>query len=143
MSKKHKVKIHEGYEVDNLRSSVQINDNCQEEKVITIIFKPIEKELPKTWEEYRELRYKQLIDLLIPLKYYDSFEALGMLIELRDHYNDGWEPDWEDNTPKYCIYYSEGVFYFDSKVLIFKSLELRTLFYSNFLELIETAKPLL
>ncbi len=48
MSKKHKVKIPEGYKVDKVQR-LNFPDKTID---ITLSLKPIKKELPKTWEEY-------------------------------------------------------------------------------------------
>jgi hypothetical protein len=79
----------------------------------------------------------------------EAMLALCQLIQLRDCYNKGWKPDWtNDRCSKFTI-----KFYMDTpicetnrtlnRVLAFKSAELRDLFFRNFRDLIETAKPLL
>ena len=39
----------------------------------------------------------------INYSYYEAFEALKKLVILRDYYNEGWQPDWNDNATKYSI----------------------------------------
>ena len=78
----------------------------------------------------------------------EAFIALQQLILIRDIYNEGWEPDWNDNSLKYIIYYNENEitinwYYNISMVLAFKTAELRDKFLNNFKPLIEKAKPLL
>lgn len=76
----------------------------------------------------------------------EAMLALCKLIQLRDCYNEGWQPDWSnDSVEKYPVYYYEG----DSanrrsfNVLTFKTAILRKQFLENFWELIKIAKPLL
>ena len=135
--KKHKVKIPDGYEVE----SDNVTGNIHGTKFITITCKPIKKELPKTWEEYYVYKERQMAnDIIVPTRYAKEFEALAKLVELRDYYNDGWEPDWEDTKQdKYIInFMNQGM-----RVLTFKTFELEQKFFKNFRDLIETAKPLL
>jgi len=79
----------------------------------------------------------------------EAMLALCQLIQLRDHYNDGWEPDWKDVwKSKYCIVSDGQILRSDehhtaSRVLAFKTAELRDQFLENFRDLIEIAKPLL
>ena len=84
---------------------------------------------------------------------YMAFEALKCLIVLRDYYNDGWQPDWNDDCKKFIIRRSEHtdnkcgfdllhVFKFP-KVLSFKTEEIRDKFFEEQKELLEMAKPLL
>lgn len=74
--------------------------------------------------------------------------ALCQLIQLRDCYNDGWQPDWSADTLKFVIYPYENDIEWDyqsheSRILAFKSKKIRNEFYENFKDLIEIAKPLL
>ena len=75
--------------------------------------------------------------------------ALAQLCQLRDRYNDGWKPDWEnDNEQKHVIIIHAGrihveTFFSIRHLLTFKTEELRNEFLENFRDLIETAKPLL
>ena len=77
-----------------------------------------------------------------------AFEALAKLIWLRDYYNDGWQPDWEDEEEKFSIQVCEGEFHtFESiecqRVVSFKTKEIRDKFLEEQRELLEIAKPLL
>lgn len=84
--------------------------------------------------------------------YYTNFnictEALKKLIILRDYYNEGWQPNWEDEEEKFSIQVCEGEFHtFESiecqRVLSFKTREIRDKFLEEQRELLEIAKPLL
>ena len=74
--------------------------------------------------------------------------ALLKLLFLRDYYNEGWQPDWKDNSDKCCITLRKGeftprIYYFDFEVLHFKSIKIRDKFLKEQKELLEIAKPLL
>lgn len=76
------------------------------------------------------------------------FEALKKLVILRDYYNEGWQPDWEANYIKHCIgSEGESLRYlkqiYNSKILCFKTEEIRDRFFEDQKELLEIAKPLL
>ena len=76
------------------------------------------------------------------------FEALKNLVILRDYYNEGWQPNWQDDEWKYLIEYYQGELDINrtcgnSRVLAFKSKEIRDKFLEEQKELLEIAKPLL
>lgn len=62
--------------------------------------------------------------------------ALAQLSQLREVYRNGWVPDWNDQEQiKHC---------FESSLFIcFQDGETYDLFYNNFKDLIEKAKPLM
>ena len=74
------------------------------------------------------------------------FEALRKLVILRDYYNEGWQPEYysyvniittrNGTLVKDCLM---G----DSRILHFKSVEIRNKFFEEQKELLENAKPLL
>ena len=131
----------------------------------------VPNKLPKTWEEFCEnhpvtekecwitmnsdiecsgigKRINQDKNLFPNKEYAEAMLALCQLIQLRDCYNEGWKPDWLDNTTKYTIsFFNENIVCNDNvsyqKVLAFKTRELRNEFFNNFKDLIEIAKPLL
>ena len=77
-----------------------------------------------------------------------AFEALKKLTILRDYYNEGWQPDWEDEEEKFSIQVCEGEFHtFESiecqRVVSFKTEEIRDKFLEEQKELLEIARPLL
>jgi len=80
--------------------------------------------------------------------YYLAFEALKCLIMLRDYYNNGWMPNWKNETKKHVIYCLEDNLYADSAfhishVMSFKSEKIMFKFLKEQKELLELAKPLL
>lgn len=76
------------------------------------------------------------------------FEALRKLVILRDYYNEGWQPDWNKCSTKYCIG-QEGLDIsainqiYNSRVMCFETEEIRDKFLEEQKELLEIAKPLL
>ena len=141
-TKKHKVEIPEGYEFDRKWNTNTADDG----KTTTVVFKKVKKELPKTWEEYCISKGKK--PWITKINYQDCFTALRRLIELRDVYNDGWVPDWNEENTKYTITNTRNKIdkshsIYGNYILTFKTHELRVEFLSNFAQLIETAKPLL
>ena len=77
-----------------------------------------------------------------------AFEALRKLIIFREYYNQGWQPDWEDEKNKFCIEVENGkprlnIWSDRSRVLAFKSHEIAYNFLEEQRELLEIAKPLL
>ena len=78
-----------------------------------------------------------------------AFEALAKLIWLRDYYNDGWKPDWNNRKrDKFCIMVDKGIlikesFQSNNKVFAFKTEEVRDNFFEEQRLLLEIAKPLL
>ena len=136
-----------------------------------VIYKK-EKELPKTWKEFCDNNpvkngeyfiddgseilkadfgrrcYTIDANLLPSREYAEAMLALCKLIQLRDYYNDGWKPDWNNGETKYNIYtrcnkLEVGTVGNVSFVLVFKTQELRDTFLYNFKDLIEQAKLLL
>lgn len=78
----------------------------------------------------------------------NALEALRKLIILRDYYNEGWEANWEEQKRKYCILVDKKEIDITdnetiSRVLCFKSGEIRDKFLEEQRELLEIAKPLL
>lgn len=163
MEKEFKVEVPDGYEIDKENSTFEV-----------IKFKPIEKKLPKTWDEYCEMHEVQIgeswIDyacciceipgtgvrdsegdknLLPNVLYSKAILALCQILQIRNYYNNGWVPNWNDaSCPKYCIEiaYDKTIRTVNTviqKVLAFKTEELRNKFIENFKDLIEIAKPLL
>ena len=155
-TKEFKIQVPEGYEIDR--------ENSTFEKVV---FKKVENELPKSWEDLYEvggwfvdfhsdvvtsgsMRTADSVKNRFPTKEEaEACVALAQLCQLRDRYNDGWKPDWENGMEiKWCIELFKGNIYentqiYFNKILTFKRKELRDKFLENFRDLIEIAKPLL
>ena len=154
-TKEFKIQVPEGYEIDRENSTFE-----------KIVFKKVEK-LPKKWEElwsvkgfyvdedsgiyactdrYAEDENKNIFPTEEEAQ---ACVALAQLCQLRDRYNGGWKPNWEDyDETKYCIEFCQGrIETIDRvnchKILTFKTEELRDKFLENFEDLIEIAKPLL
>ena len=78
----------------------------------------------------------------------EAFENLKKLVILREYYNEGWQPDWNDGKLKFSVIYSNNKItkyegYTVQKVFTFKTEEIRNCFMKEQKELLETAKPLL
>ena len=79
----------------------------------------------------------------------EAYAVLPQLIRLKDEYNGGWKPDWENkDTAKYYIGrigndWNIGFSYKYPELLSFKSFEIRDKFLEDHRDLIEIAKPLL
>lgn len=124
------------------------------------------KELPKTWEELQCIYngwfisgedktykvptnptnggYKQLF---ATKEQAEASIALAQLSQLREVYRNGWVPDWSDYNVKYIISFKEDEIVTDffkrsNYFLSFQDEKTRDLFFENFRELIEKAKPL-
>lgn len=156
-NKELKIEVPQGYEIDKENSTFE-----------KIVFKKVEKELPKSWEDLGEIKgwYVDSFSDIMPCDKGDTDKdndknifptieeaeaclALAQLCQLRDRYNDGWKPDWDSmSKTKYVLEISRNIvvknFYGNRhKILAFKTEELRDKFLENFRDLIETAKPLL
>lgn len=78
----------------------------------------------------------------------DASEALRRLLFLRDYYNEGWQPDWNDNATKYSIEVEVGEIvgrnhHCNARIMSFKTNDVRNKFLEEQRELLEIAKPLL
>lgn len=154
--KELKIEVPQGYEIDKEKSTFE-----------KIVFKKVEKELPKSWEEL-DIVKGFYVDSLSEIastgedtcaeeynrntfptkKEAEACIALAQLCQLRDIYNDGWKPCWNTDTMKHCIYVSKGEIrgghqFENSRILTFEKREIRDKFLENFKDLIEIAKPLL
>ena len=125
----------EGYEIDKEKSTFE-----------EIVFKPIEKKLPKSWEEIENLRgwwidYDSTLHEagitsdripddrnIFPTKEIaEAVLELAQLLQLRDVYRQGWKPNW--NYP-------------DQKIFSFQSTKIRDLFLENFKDKLQKLLPL-
>lgn len=136
-----KITAPDGYEIDKQKSTIE-----------EIVFKAKESELPK------ESRYIP-DDFFYNHKFRNIYrrtdestpeESFFKLIILRDYYNDGWLPDWNDDTQnKSTISFAYGDFIQINnetnyqKVLSFKTSKLRDEFLRDYKDLILKAKELL
>ena len=83
------------------------------------------------------------------IKQTKQFEILGELIQIRDYYNQGWEPNWIDyDEEKYAISTNRNELYtfttwFTNYLFVFKTKELRDEFFTNFKMQLEKIKEFL
>lgn len=159
--KELKIEVPEGYEIDKEKSSFE-----------KIIFKKIKVELPKTWEEFcdqthvgteyyitnrssiiealnsRNRDYNEDKNLLSSKEDAEAHLALIQLHRLRDIYRQGWVPDWNDGSVKYCILFNPDnldivTYTRTPHFLAFQIREIAEEFIKNFRDLIEKAKVLI
>jgi hypothetical protein len=155
--KELKIEIPKGYEIDKDKSTFE-----------KIVFKKVKKELPESWEglgeisgyfvdkESHEAEYiKNATNVYWNKKVFKTKEqaeasiALAQLSQLMEVYRNGWVPNWSDDTHfKYCIEFyhntmNKAEYIGNATFLSFQDAETRNLFFNNFMNLIEKAKPLL
>lgn len=161
---KHEIKIPYGCEVDTVTTKGGS---------VVVTFKQKKMSLPKTWEEFCKDNPKKEGECYIADNSYTTEDNIGIrwpkedrfllpdrataeavlalcqLIQLRDCYNQGWQPDWNDTCKnKYSIVFADGKFGGDYSTmyvpsfLYFKTEGLRDFFLKNFSDLIEKTKPL-
>ena len=144
----------EGYEIDKENSTFE-----------KIVFKKISDNLPKTWEELKNISGYYIsalsyIDTINSIETIPSAKnifptkelaeaalALAQLLQLRDRYN-GDNKGFIFSENNYCIIFHDNSIFkcrdnYTKRVLAFRTIELRDEFYNNFKDLIEIAKPLL
>ena len=155
--KEMKIQAPEGYEIDRENSSFE-----------NIIFRKVERKLPKKWEDLENVN-GHYVDSWGDVRCYygvntpdhtnknifptkeeaEACVALAQLCQLRDRYNDGWNPNWNSKAEtKYVIEIfknniAKNIYGGKHRILAFKTEELRDKFLENFEDLIEIAKPLL
>ena len=150
------ITIPEGYEIDKAQSTFE-----------NIVFKPLVKTLPKTWEELNTITgtfvlsnsitknvespiycLKEHRNIFATEEQAKACIALAQLSQLMQVYNNGWVPDWTDGDYKYTIERYEYDVILETRsswatFLAFKTEELAKTFLENFKDLITIAKPLL
>lgn len=118
-------------------------------KPYKVEFKGFEQKAPvPTYEEAEEWIRKEYAKGNNHLMMKDVLEALRKLIILRDYYNEGWQPDWNENTTKYSIEVEVGEIvgrnhHCNARIMSFKTNDVRNKFLEEQKELLEIAKPLL
>lgn len=137
-----------------------------------IVFEDITPKLPETWEEFCKLYpikaeecfidsdslitradkgqrlYRSYRNTLPSLEAANAYLALMQLHQLRDCYRQGWTPDWEINSDKYCIQFTNNKYsifnYANYRCfLAFQSMEIAEKFLKNFIILIKQAGDLI
>lgn len=121
-------------------------------KPYEIEFQGFEQKAPTpTYEEAEEWMKKEYAKggiCLMMRDVFEALEALRKLIVLRDYYNEGWQPDWNDNATKYSIEVEVGEIvgrnhHCNARIMSFKTNDVRNKFLEEQRELLEIAKPLL
>ena len=151
-TRKLKINIPEGYEIDKEKSTFE-----------EIVFKKVEDpltKLPKTWEEYckqtkgytsyygysinentYETKFDGFYNEFFTKERVKQYVALGKLLQLRDYWVDGWEKD-SDNI--YVIYKNVIMVTMPNSgfPLTFPTREMAKEFKNCFEDLIKEAYPL-
>jgi hypothetical protein len=152
-----KINVPEGYEIDKEQSTFE-----------NIVFKEIEKGLPKSWDEIEKLhgffvnygsvvletdvdvkKTKDNRNIFATKEQGEASVTLAQLSQLRKVYRQGWAPDWGDgNDVKWCIVVHENKlsireYVVSNSFLSFQSEEIAEQFLENFRPLIEQAMPLM
>jgi hypothetical protein len=152
-----KIEIPNGFEIDKENSTFE-----------QIVFKEIKKELPKTWEELKEISgYYTNADCTLGSQNKDfptnsnnvnifateeqakASIALAQLSQLREVYRNGWVPNWSSfEQDKFIIDFADNkinksCYQVADTFLAFQDKETRDLFLENFKDLIEQTKPLM
>jgi hypothetical protein len=153
-----KIQVPQGYEIDKENSTFEL-----------IKFKKIERKFPKSWEELENIRgcFVDISCKLVNVIKGDTKEvnknifateeqaqaaiALAQLSQLKKVYREieKGEIDWKNNhQKKYVIIGKEknitkDAFFMNNYFLAFLQQETRDLFFENFKDLIEQAKPLM
>ena len=129
--------------------------------------------LPKSWEEYckinpyidkdknvflrsagigcisyTDLKREEYPGIIPSKERAEQFLILNKLLQIRDYYNQGWKPNWNDCTDKYVIWSFENELHPDvstyaSSLFAFKSKEIRDTFFENFESDLELIKEFL
>lgn len=162
-------------QIDLTTAKVWYNQGGQLKEIALQAFSEKElQNLPKSWKEYCEIN--PLLDIgkefflpidgtptAIPQKYSryvysftmsskkraEQFVVLNKLLQIRDYYNQGWEPNWNDvKQEKFVIGFKYNklfreVFYNLMFTFAFKTCELRNEFFNNFKEDLEFIKEFL
>lgn len=113
----------------------------------------LENNLCTSWEEYAN-RFPCTASIVKNIVLNPKYKALIKLILLRDHYNEGWEPDWTSDTTKYGVYLRYSVVFkkiiIDTdytshckRVLTLKTRELADKYISHFGDIIRAAEDLI
>jgi hypothetical protein len=148
--------IPKGYEIDKDKSTFEL-----------IVLKKTQKALPMSWEELERVNgaligpnsfiFPTIVrptnavnkNMFPTRELAEASLALAQLLQLRDRWNEDWEADWYDEkSTKFVIIPCKNevtpTFTLTcSRVMVFKTRELRDLFLITFKNLLEIAKPLL
>jgi hypothetical protein len=114
---------------------------------------PTFEEAWNNWHNSKEIFYSSNCDKVCSgyptQELADASEALRRLLFLRDYYNNGWQPDWNDVNEKKNVIFSERETFVIREftimrcVLAFKSSKIALKFLEEQIELLKIARPLL
>lgn len=96
----------------------------------------------------KDYKFEHRVNFIKDRKIAEAYSVLPKLIRLMDKYNEGWKPDWNNKDIKYTIEKFNtnlivSTTYNSTKLITFKTEEIRDRFYNDYKYLIEIVKPLL
>ena len=96
----------------------------------------------------KDYKFEHRINFIKDRETAEAYAVLPQLIRLRDKYNEGWKPDWNNKNIKYTIEKFNtdlivSTTYNSTNLITFKTEETRDRFFEDYKDLIEIAKPLL
>lgn len=96
----------------------------------------------------KDYKFEHRINFIKDRETAEAYAVLPQLIRLRDKYNEGWKPDWNNKNIKYTIEKFNtdlivSTTYNSTNLITFKTEETRDRFFEDHRDLIEIAKPLL
>lgn len=98
----------------------------------------------------KNYKFEHRINFIKDRETAEAYAVLPQLIRLRDKYNEGWKPDYNDDNRHrlHIIYYFNNTIiksytHHVRHILAFKSSVIRDEFLGDYKDLIEIAKPLL
>jgi hypothetical protein len=160
-----KIKIPEGFEQVDQEKTQGWSIDDDGSAVYHIVFKKNKPKLPKTWDDMKYISGYFVGDICnvecdkgephsTNKNVFCTYEqakaslALAQLSQFRQVYRQGWKPDWNDGSAKWCINFHRDkvivdVWYNTHKFLSFESKEIAQEFLDNFGVLILSAKPLM
>ena len=96
----------------------------------------------------KDYKFEHRVNFIKDKEIAEAYSVLPKLIRLMNKYNEGWKPDYKYSDSKFGIYnFKDDLSLFEScyasRILIFKTAEIRNNFLKDHKDLIEIAKPLL
>lgn len=96
----------------------------------------------------KDYKFEHRINFIKDRETAEAYAVLPQLIRLRDKYNEGWKPDWNNKNIKYTIEKFNtdlivSTTYNSTNLITFKTEETRDRFFEDHRDLIEIAKPFL
>lgn len=96
----------------------------------------------------KDYKFEHRVNFIKDRKIAEAYVVLPKLIRLMDKYNEGWKPDWNNKNIKYTIEKFNtdlivSTTYNSTRLITFKTEEIRDRFYNDYKYLLEIVKPFL